>query len=101
MNRRARRFACSPDATFWVAFFAVLAVFGLGSIGLHAESAKSFFKRGQAAEARRTTMPPIENYQKAYAMAPSDLAYRTAVYRVRISASSLHATKGRKLLADR
>ncbi len=31
-------------------------------------------------------------------MAPSDLAYRTAVYRVRISASGLHATNGRKLL---
>ena len=31
-------------------------------------------------------------------MAPSDLTYRTALYRVRISASSLHATKGRKLL---
>jgi general secretion pathway protein D len=97
MNRRAAVSAVSRW-TFWIAFLAVLAVFGLGSVGLHAESPKSFFKRGQAAEARQDYDAAYENYEKAYELAPSDLTYRTAVYRVRISASSLHAGKGRKLL---
>ncbi len=97
MNRRAAASAVSRW-TFWIVFFAVLAVFSLGSLALHAESAKSFFKRGQAAEARQDYDASYENYEKAYELAPSDLTYRTAVYRVRISASSLHATKGHKLL---
>ncbi len=52
---------------------------------------------GQAPRRARTTTPPSTNYQKAYAKAPKDLRYRTALYRVRVSASSLHVTKGRKL----
>ena len=97
MNRRAAASATSR-LIFWIAFFAVLAVFGLGSVALHAESAKSYYKHGQAAEARNDFDAAYENYQKAYTMAPSDLSYRTALYRVQISASSLHVTKGRKLL---
>jgi general secretion pathway protein D len=97
MNRRA---AASPlsRSTFRIALFAVLAAFGLGSVGLYAESAKPYYKHGEAAEARQDYDAAYENYEKAYELNPSDLAYRTAVYRVRISASSLHATKGRKQL---
>ncbi len=96
MNRRA---AASADSRLilWIAFFAVLAVLGPGCAALHAESAKSFFKQGQAAEAREDYDAAYQNYQKAYSMAPGDLRYRTAVYRLRLSASSLHVTKGRKL----
>ncbi|MGB7549188.1 MAG: secretin N-terminal domain-containing protein, partial [Terracidiphilus sp.] len=97
MNRRA---AASADSRLilWIAFFAVLAVLGPGCAALHAESAKSFFKQGQAAEAREDYDAAYQDYQKAYSMAPNDLHYRTAVYRLRLSASSLHVTKGRRLV---
>jgi general secretion pathway protein D len=106
MNRRAQAPAASgcvrfrsafPAAAFWIALFAVVAVFGLSSVALHAESANSYFKRGQSAEAREDYDAAFENYQKANAQAPKDLRFRTALYRVRVSASSLHLTKGRKL----
>jgi general secretion pathway protein D len=96
MNRRVVVPAASR-AAFWIALFAVMAVFGLSAVSLRAESAGSFFKRGQAAEAREDYDVAFVNYQKAYAAAPKDLRYRAALYRVRISASSLHVTKGRKL----
>ena len=80
-----------------IALFAVLAVVGLSSVSLHAESANSYYKRGESAEAREDYDAALDNYQKAYAQAPKDLRYRTALYRVRVSASSLHLTKGRKL----
>jgi general secretion pathway protein D len=82
---------------FRIALFAVLAVFGLSAVSLLAESANSYFKRGQSAEAREDYDAAFDNYQKAYAQAPKDLHYRTALYRVRVTASSLHLTKGRKL----
>jgi general secretion pathway protein D len=84
-------------AAYRIALFAVLAVVGLSSVSLRAESANSYFKRGQSAEAREDYDAAFDNYQKAYAQAPKDLRYRTALYRVRVSASSLHLTKGRKL----
>ena len=84
-------------AAFRIALFAVLAVVGLSSVSLRAESANSYFKRGESAEAREDYDAALDNYQKAYAQAPKDLRYRTALYRVRVSASSLHLTKGRKL----
>jgi len=98
MNRRAIAPA-SFRAVFWIALFAILAVFGLSSVSLRAQSASSYFKRGESAEAREDYDAAYDNYQKAYAKAPKDLSYRTALYRVRVSASGLHLTNGRKLLA--
>ncbi len=98
---RVRSFQTSPvflRAALWIAPLAVLAVFGLSSVQLHAESASSFFKRGQTAEAREDYDTALDDYQKALAKAPRDLTYRTAVYRVRISASSTHLSKGRRLM---
>ena len=85
-------------AAFRIALFAVLAVIGLFGVSLHAaESANSYFKRGESAEAREDYDAAFDNFQKAYAKAPKDLRYRTALYRVRVTASSAHLTKGRKL----
>jgi general secretion pathway protein D len=56
------------------------------------------FKHGQAAEAREDYDDALDLYQKALAKSPDDLAYKTALYRVRVSASGLHMSKGRKLL---
>lgn len=88
----------SLRASFWFALFAVVSVFGLSSIQLHAESAASLFKHGQAAEAREDYDAALDDYQKALAKAPKDLTYRTALYRIRTSASAAHLSKGRKLL---
>ena len=72
---------------------------GLSSVPLHAQSAKTLFKRGQTAEANEDYDTAYNDYQKALAKAPKDLTYRTALVRVRVSASAMHMTKGRKLLA--
>ncbi|MGD0938959.1 MAG: cohesin domain-containing protein [Terracidiphilus sp.] len=85
-------------AASWVALFAAMAVFGLASVSLHAESANTFFKRGQAAETREDFDAAVDNYQKALAKAPNFEEYRAALYRVRITASAIHVTNGYKLL---
>ena len=57
------------------------------------------FKHGQTAETKEDYDTAFNDYQKALAKAPKDLTYRTALIRVRVSASAMHMTKGRKLLA--
>jgi general secretion pathway protein D len=102
MNRRAQVQAVSgtvlSGAAFRIALFAVLAVLGLSSVPLHAQSAKTWFKRGQNAETREDYDTAFADYQKATAKAPNDLTYRTALVRVRISDSAMHMSKGRKML---
>jgi len=85
-------------AIFRIALLAILAVFSLSSASLRAQSANSFFKHGQAAEAKEDYDAAFDNYQKAYKKAPKDLQFRAALYRVRITASATHVTKGQKLL---
>ena len=85
-------------AAFRIALFAVLAILSLSAVQIHAQSAKTFFKRGQDAEARENYDTAFDNYQKALAKSPTDIAYRAAVYRVRLSASSTHIARGRKLM---
>ena len=57
------------------------------------------FKHGQVAETKEDYDTAYADYQKALAKAPKDLTYRTALIRVRVSASAMHMSKGRKLLA--
>ena len=102
MNRRVELQAASRSAfsgaAFWVALFAVVAVFGLSSAPLRAQSANTLFKRGESAEAREDYDAAFDNFQHAYQKDPKDLRYRTALYRVRVTASSMHVTRGEKLL---
>src|ERR1035438_5002325 len=86
-------------AAFWIAFFAVMAAFGPSSARLHAQSANSYFKNGEKAEAREDYDTAFDDYQKAYTKDPKDLRYRTALYRVRVTDSAMHLSKGRKLIA--
>jgi general secretion pathway protein D len=88
----------SPGAARRIAILAILALAGLAGVSLHAESANFDYKRGQNAEAKEDYDTAVSFYQKANARAPKDLTYRTALYRVRISASAAHVSKGRKLL---
>src|ERR1700722_5780608 len=78
----------------------LLAVVGLGVfvVRLHAESANSDFRQGQAAEARDDYDTAFELYQKAYKRDPKDTRFQIALARIRTTASSAHITTGRKLL---
>jgi general secretion pathway protein D len=102
LGRTMERRSAAPAAfrvTFQIAIFALLAVLGLHCGRVYAaESAKSFYKRGQTAEARQDYDAAYQNYQKAYSMSPKDLSYRTALYRTRLSAATMHVTRGHKLL---
>ena len=102
MNRSAIAPAASGSvfarASLGIALLAASALFSLASLPLHAESAYSFYKHGQAAEAREDFDTAYNNYQKAYAQSSKDLRFRTAYYRIKITASSQHVTKGRKLM---
>src|SRR5580692_3028600 len=85
----------------WSLAFAILAITaGLGVFvaRLHAESANSDFKQGQAAEAREDYDSAFDFYQKAYKRDPKDTRFQIALARIRTTASSAHITSGRKLL---
>ncbi len=69
------------------------------SVQLHAQSAKSYYKQGQAAEAREDFDGAFTDYQKAYAMVPREMTYKEAYFRVRTPAAAGHIKNGRRLLA--
>ena len=86
-------------AKFCIGFCAVVAMLNLGCIAVYGESANHYFKQGEAAEAAGDYDTAFQNYQKAYSMSPTDVRFRAAYYRVRLTDSSMHVTKGRNLLA--
>ena len=86
-------------AVLRIGLIAVLAVMVLSGMGVRAESAHADYKRGQNAEDRQDYDAAFNYYQLANNKDPKDLRYRSALYRVRISAAAAHVTKGRKLLA--
>jgi general secretion pathway protein D len=102
MNRRAQAPAVPGSVlsktAFRIALIAILAFSGLAGVQLRAQSASSLFKSGQSAEAREDYDAAFDFFQKANAKNPKDLSYRAALYRVRVSASAMHLTRGRKLL---
>jgi general secretion pathway protein D len=102
MNRRTHAQVAPGSALskalFRTALLAALALTGLGGARLHAQSANSLYKSGQSAEAGQDYDAAFDFFQKANAKNPKDLSYRTALYRVRQTASSTHITKGQKLL---
>jgi general secretion pathway protein D len=69
----------------------------VAAVPLHAQSANTLFKRGESAEARDDYDAAFDLLQQAQKKAPNDLAIRTALARVRVTASAAHLTKGRKL----
>jgi general secretion pathway protein D len=81
-----------------LALLAVVCLFGLASVPARAQSAGSMFKHGETAEAKGDYDTAFDLYQKALNKAPNDLTYKTALYRVGVTASSVHMVKGRKLL---
>ena len=82
---------------FAIVLFAAAAGFGLPGARVYAESANADFKQGQAAEAREDYDTAFDDYQKAFNKDPRDARFKIALARVRVTASSVHVTKGRKL----
>jgi general secretion pathway protein D len=77
---------------------ALLAFFAFFGLTAHGESANSDFKQGRNAEASQDYDTAYADYQKAFQKSPKDLRFQTALYRVRVSASAAHISKGRKLM---
>ncbi len=84
----------------WILVAGVFAFLALGSSNLLAQSANTYYKRGQSAESRDDFDGAFQNYQKAYSMAPKNEVFRTAYYRVRFTDAAMHVTKGRNLMAS-
>jgi general secretion pathway protein D len=88
----------APRLSLALALLLAVASLGVFVARLHAESANSDFKQGQAAEAREDYDTAFELYQKAYNRDPKDARFKIALARIRTTASSAHITAGRKLL---
>ena len=86
-------------ALFAIALFAAAAGFGLPCARAYGESANTDYKQGQAAEAREDYDTAVNDYQKALKKNPKDVRSKIALARVRVTASSVHVTNGRKLEA--
>ncbi|WP_348262690.1 cohesin domain-containing protein [Telmatobacter sp. DSM 110680] len=84
----------------WIVVAGVFAFLSMGSASVLAQSPNTYYKRGQAAEARDDFDAAYQNFQKAYSMAPKNEVFRTAYYRVRFTDASMHVTKGRNLMAS-
>jgi general secretion pathway protein D len=69
----------------------------LASAPAHAQSASSWDKRGQAAEAREDYDVAFEAYRQAHLKKPTDLRYRTHYERLRFEAGNMHVDRGRVL----
>ncbi len=102
MNRRTSiPAAAGTIAPRWPLAFALLvaiACLGVPAARLHAESANTDYKQGQAAEARQDYDTAFDLYQKAFNRDPSDARFKIALARIRVTDSSAHLSKGRKLL---
>jgi general secretion pathway protein D len=70
---------------------------GLGSATAHAQSASTWNKRGQDAEARQNYDAAMEDYHQAMLKNPSDLRYKTRYEHTRFLASVGHVDRGRVL----
>ncbi len=87
----------TSKTVFAVVLFAAVASFGLPCARAFGESANTDFKQGQAAEAREDYDTAFEDFQKAFNKDPRDARFKIALARVRVTASSVHVTKGHKL----
>jgi general secretion pathway protein D len=112
MNRRTLLPAASGPATSvpfrisgynqrgFAALLVLLMFCAMSSVAARAESASSMFKHGENAEAKGDYDAAFDYYQRAAAKAPKEMAYKAALYRIRVNASSAHISKGRKLVEN-
>jgi general secretion pathway protein D len=74
------------------------AALSLGSSArAHAQSASTWDKRGQKAEAREDYDAAFEAFRQAHLKKPQDLRYKTRYERLRFEAANMHVDRGRVL----
>ncbi|HWZ52101.1 MAG TPA: cohesin domain-containing protein [Granulicella sp.] len=81
--------------------FALLLVLGgvaASTPAAHAQSASTWNKRGQEAEAREDYDVAYQDYLKAHLKAPNDLRYRARYASMRFKAAAAHVDRGRVYL---
>jgi general secretion pathway protein D len=78
----------------------VLLMAGLGAwsgTSAHGQSASTWNKRGQNAEAREDFDAAFEDFRQAHLKNPKDLRYKTRYERLRFQAANMHLDRGRVL----
>jgi len=70
----------------------------LGSRTAHAQSAKTWYQRGQAAESHKDYDTALQDYQHAVNLKPNDLRYKESFARMRFQAAAAHVDRGRVLI---
>jgi general secretion pathway protein D len=83
----------------WILAVGIFSLLCAGSASVSAQSANTFYKRAQAAEAREDIDAAFQDYQKAFSMSPKNESFRASFYRLRFTDAAMHVTKGRNLLA--
>ena len=88
-----RKLAALPVAMI----LGVLLFSGVAVTSVHAQSASTWNKRGEKAEAREDYDAAFESFRQAHLKKPSDLRYRTRYERLRFQAANMHVDRGRVL----
>ncbi|MEO6909627.1 MAG: cohesin domain-containing protein [Edaphobacter sp.] len=76
----------------------VCSVAAFTPVAAHAQSAKTWDKRGQQAETRKDYDAAYEAYRQATLKSPKDLRYKAPLERMRFQAAVSHVDRGRVLL---
>src|SRR6267154_4515347 len=69
-----------------------------GSKTAHAQSAKTWYQRGQVAEDHKDYDTAFQDYQHAVNLKPTDLRYKEGLARMRFQAAAAHVDRGRVLV---
>ncbi len=75
----------------------VMLLSGMAVSSAQAQSAGSWAKKGQQAEARDDYDAAFEDYRQAFLKKPKDLRYRTGYESMRFKAANMHVDRGRVL----
>jgi general secretion pathway protein D len=91
-----------PAIHWTVAAFLVMILSTEGLVGpkAFAESAASYFKKGEAAETRDDIDGAYQLFTKAFQKDPTNVRYKTAYERARFSAAAMHTKRGERLRAQ-
>jgi general secretion pathway protein D len=91
-----RAFALSHPRTLPLLLLCCLAAFG--SRTAHAQSAKTWYQRGQNAESHKDYDTAFQDFQHAVNLKPNDLRYKEGLARMRFQAAAAHVDRGRVLI---
>ncbi|HEX3570167.1 MAG TPA: tetratricopeptide repeat protein, partial [Acidobacteriaceae bacterium] len=70
----------------------------VASPAAHAQSAKTWYQRGQSAESHKDYDTAFQDYQHAVNLKPNDLRYKEDLARMRFEAAAAHVDRGRVLV---